>query len=60
MDNADEQFLLHPCYLRFACEEMDEEKFKYVLAIDEFHHVSADAAIGGRNTDIMRKSKHIL
>lgn len=29
--------------LRFACEQIDETKFNETLiAIDEFHHVSAD------------------
>lgn len=39
--------------LRFACEELTEDKFNNtVLAIDEFHHVSAD--VNNRLGDILR------
>lgn len=39
--------------LRFACEELSEDKFNNcVLAIDEFHHVSAD--VNNRLGDILR------
>lgn len=50
--------------LRFACEELDEEKFNNtLLAIDEFHHVSADAEsrLGELLRNIMQKSNaHIV
>jgi len=50
--------------LRFACEELDEEIFNdTLLAIDEFHHVSADAnnRLGELLRGIMSKSKsHIV
>lgn len=39
--------------LRFACEELSEDKFNNcVLAIDEFHHVSAD--VNNRLGEILR------
>jgi superfamily II DNA or RNA helicase len=39
--------------LRFACEELEEERFNNcLLAIDEFHHVSADS--NNRLGDILR------
>lgn len=65
MDDEEEQILICThATLRFACEELDEEKFdRTVLAIDEFHHVSADAGnrLGELLRDIMRKSKaHIV
>lgn len=65
MDDEEEQILICThATLRFACEEMDEAKFNdTVLAIDEFHHVSADAGnrLGELLRDIMRKSKaHIV
>lgn len=65
MDDEDEQILICThATLRFACEELDEAKFDHtVLAIDEFHHVSADAGnrLGELLRDIMRKSKaHIV
>ncbi len=65
MDKEDEQILICThATLRFACEELDEAKFNdTVLAIDEFHHVSADAGnrLGELLRDIMRKSKaHIV
>jgi len=50
--------------LRFACEELDESIFdKVLLAIDEFHHVSAD--INNRLGDLLRaimqkSSAHIV
>ncbi|MBL4773610.1 MAG: DEAD/DEAH box helicase family protein, partial [Alcanivoracaceae bacterium] len=42
--NGDEQILICThATLRFACEELDEKIFNATLiAIDEFHHVSAD------------------
>lgn len=65
MDDEEEQILICThATLRFACEEMDEAKFDHtMLAIDEFHHVSADAGnrLGELLRDIMRKSKaHIV
>ena len=45
--------------LRFAFEELDEGKFNNtVLAIDEFHHVSADcdSRLGELMRAIMQKS----
>lgn len=50
--------------LRFAFEELDESKFNNVLlAIDEFHHVSADndSRLGELLRSIMEKSTaHIV
>ncbi len=50
--------------LRFACEEIDDSKFNDVLlAIDEFHHVSAerDSRLGELLRSIMAKSTaHIV
>ncbi len=63
--DSDEQILICThATLRFACEELDEKKFNNtLLAIDEFHHVSADAEnrLGDLLRDIMRKSTaHIV
>lgn len=65
MKNGDEQLLICThATLRFACEELDEKTFdNTLLAIDEFHHVSADAEnrLGDLLRDIMRKSSaHIV
>lgn len=65
MDSEDEQILICThATLRFACEELDETRFNNtLLAIDEFHHVSADAdnRLGDLLRDIMRKSTaHIV
>ena len=50
--------------LRFAFEELDESKFNNILlAIDEFHHVSADvdSKLGELLRSIMQKSNaHII
>lgn len=50
--------------LRFACEELEESEFNHVLlAIDEFHHVSADAdsRLGELLRSIMQNSSaHII
>jgi superfamily II DNA or RNA helicase len=50
--------------LRFACEELEEKVFNNtLLAIDEFHHVSADAEnrLGDILRNIMQKSSaHIV
>jgi len=63
--DSDEQILICThATLRFACEEIDETKFNNtLLAIDEFHHVSADAdnRLGDVLRSIMKKSKaHII
>jgi superfamily II DNA or RNA helicase len=63
--DSDEQILIctHST-LRFACEEIDESQFNDVLlAIDEFHHVSADvdSRLGELLRPIMnRSSAHIV
>ena len=62
---SDEQILIctHST-LRFACEEIDESQFNNVLlAIDEFHHVSADvnSVLGEALRGIINKSSaHIV
>ena len=63
--DGDEQILICThATLRFACEELDESKFNdTLLAIDEFHHVSADmnSRLGELLRDIMLKSSaHII
>lgn len=63
--DSDEQILICThATLRFACEELDESKFnKTLLAIDEFHHVSADvnSRLGELLRAIMLKSSaHII
>ncbi|GAB1352134.1 ATP-dependent helicase [Erysipelotrichia bacterium] len=63
--NSSEQILICThATLRFAFEELDEKVFdKTVLAIDEFHHVSADAdnRLGDLVRILMQKSKvHII
>ncbi|MDX8377105.1 MAG: DEAD/DEAH box helicase [Mariprofundales bacterium] len=65
MADSDEKILICThATLRFACEELDEQIFNNtLLAIDEFHHVSADAdnRLGDLLRDIMRNSKaHIV
>jgi len=65
MNNGNEQLLICThATLRFACEEFDETKFdNTLLAIYEFHHVSADAEnrLGDLLRDIMRlSSAHIV
>jgi superfamily II DNA or RNA helicase len=62
---SDEQILICThATLRFACEELSEDKFNNcVLAIDEFHHVSADVnnRLGDLLRGIMQKSTaHII
>lgn len=43
LDNDEKILICTHATLRFACEELEEDKFDNVLlAIDEFHHVSAD------------------
>ena len=63
--DSDEQILICThATLRFACEELDETKFNNtLLAIDEFHHVSADVdnRLGDLLRAIMQKSTaHIV
>jgi len=63
--HSDEQILICThATLRFACEELDETKFNgCLLAIDEFHHVSADVnnRLGELLRGIMKKSSaHII
>lgn len=64
MDNEEQILICTHATLRFACEELNEEKFNNVLlAIDEFHHVSADvnSRLGELLRDIMLKSSaHII
>ena len=63
--DSDEQILICThATLRFACDEIDESQFNDVLlAIDEFHHVSAniDNRLGELLRPIMnRSSAHIV
>jgi len=63
--DSDEQILICThATLRFACEELDESKFNNtLLAIDEFHHVSADvnSRLGELLRAIMLKSSaHVI
>ncbi|HCL00023.1 MAG TPA: ATP-dependent helicase [Candidatus Marinimicrobia bacterium] len=64
MDSEEQLLICTHATLRFACEELDEKKFNNtLLAIDEFHHVSADAEnrLGDLLRDIMQNSKaHIV
>lgn len=64
MDNKEPILICTHATLRFAFEGLDEEKFdNTLLAIDEFHHVSADAdnKLGEILRDIMAKSTaHIV
>jgi len=64
MDNDEQLLICTHATLRFACEEIDETKFNNtLLAIDEFHHVSADAnnRLGDVLRSIMQKSTaHII
>jgi superfamily II DNA or RNA helicase len=64
MDSNEQILICTHATLRFACEELDEKNFdNTLLAIDEFHHVSADAGnrLGDLLRDIMRKSTaHIV
>ncbi|MCF6333273.1 MAG: ATP-dependent helicase [Draconibacterium sp.] len=64
MDSDEQLLICTHATLRFACEELDEKKFNNtLLAIDEFHHVSADfnSRLGELLRDIMRKSTaHIV
>jgi superfamily II DNA or RNA helicase len=64
MDSDEQLLICTHATLRFACEELDESKFNNtLLAIDEFHHVSADAnnRLGELLKSIMNKSSaHIV
>jgi superfamily II DNA or RNA helicase len=64
MNNKEEILICTHATLRFAFEELDESKFNNVLlAIDEFHHVSADgdSRLGELLRSIMAKSNaHIV
>ena len=64
MDSDEKILICTHATLRFACEELDESKFNNtLLAIDEFHHVSADAnnRLGELLKSIMNKSSsHIV
>ncbi|MCB1158530.1 MAG: ATP-dependent helicase [Leptospiraceae bacterium] len=64
LDSKEEILICTHATLRFACEELEESKFnKTLLAIDEFHHVSADSdnRLGDLLRDIMKKSTaHII
>ena len=64
MDSEEQLLICTHATLRFACEELDDAKFNNILlAIDEFHHVSADAnnRLGELLKSIMNKSTaHII
>jgi superfamily II DNA or RNA helicase len=64
MDSDEKILICTHATLRFACEELDDAKFNNtLLAIDEFHHVSADAnnRLGELLKMIMNKSSaHIV
>lgn len=64
MENKEEILICTHATLRFAFEELEESKFNNVLlAIDEFHHVSADndSRLGELLRSIMEKSTaHIV
>ena len=64
LDNDEEILICTHATLRFACDQLDEVKFTDCLvAIDEFHHVSADGdnRLGIVLQDIMSKSNaHII
>jgi len=64
MDNDEKILICTHATLRFAFEELDESKFdNCLLAIDEFHHVSADgdSKLGELLRLIMEKSTaHII
>lgn len=64
MDSNEQLLICTHATLRFACEGLDEKKFdNTLLAIDEFHHVSADVGnrLGDLLRNIMRKSTaHIV
>lgn len=64
MDSEEQILICTHATLRFACEGLNETKFNdTLLAIDEFHHVSADVnnILGDKLRNIMQKSSaHIV
>jgi superfamily II DNA or RNA helicase len=64
MENGEQILICTHATFRFACEELEEKQFDNALiAIDEFHHVSADAEnrLGDTLREIMSKSSaHIV
>ena len=64
LENEEKILICTHATLRFAFEELEESKFNnLVLAIDEFHHVSADSdsRLGELLRSVMTKSNaHIL
>ncbi|CAN1570320.1 SF2-N domain containing protein [Spirosomataceae bacterium] len=64
LDNEEKILVCTHATLRFAVEELEEEKFNNVLlAIDEFHHVSADveSRLGEQLRNIITKSSaHVV
>ncbi len=64
LDSEEQILICTHATLRFACEALEETKFNDVLlAIDEFHHVSADVnnILGDKLRNIMQKSSaHII
>lgn len=65
MENYEKVLICTHATLRFACENIDDTKFNNVLlAIDEFHHVSADkdnSKLGTVLHNIMNKSSaHVI
>ena len=64
LDNEEKILICTHATLRFAFEELDESKFDHtLLAIDEFHHVSADgdSRLGELLRSIMQRSNaHIF
>jgi len=64
LDNDEKILICTHATLRFAVEELEESKFNNILlAIDEFHHVSADvdSKLGELLRSIMQKSNaHIV
>lgn len=64
MENSEQLLICTHATLRFACEELEEKVFdNCLLAIDEFHHVSADVSnrLGDLLRNIMQKSSaHII
>jgi superfamily II DNA or RNA helicase len=64
LDNGEKILICTHATLRFAFEELEESKFNNILlAIDEFHHVSADvdSKLGELLRSIMQKSNaHIV
>ena len=65
LDNSERILICTHATLRFACENIDDTKFNNTLiAIDEFHHVSADkenSVLGMTLHNIMTKSNaHVI